>query len=55
MLSEYDTHEELGIDEAMITFQGTISIKQNKKDKQTKRGFKVFVLADARNGYTTYI
>ena len=51
-LSEYNTHEELSIDEAMIPFKGRLSIKQYMKDKPTKWGIKVFVLADARNGYT---
>ncbi len=51
-LSEYNPHEELSIDEAMIPFKGRLSIKQYMKDKPTKWGIKVFVLADARNGYT---
>ncbi len=51
-LSEYNPHEELSIDEAMIPFKGRLSIKQYRKDKPTKWGIKVFVLADARNGYT---
>ena len=51
-MSEYNTHEELSIDEAMIPFKGRLSIKQYMKDKPTKWGIKVFVLADARNGYT---
>ena len=52
-LSEYNSHEELSIDEAMIPFKGRLSIKQYMKDKPTKWGIKVFVLVDARNGYTT--
>ena len=36
----------------MIPFKGRLSIKQYMKDKPTKWGIKVFVLADARNGYT---
>ena len=51
-LSQYNTHEELSVDEAMIPFKGRLSIKQYMKDKPTKWGIKVFVLADARNGYT---
>ena len=38
------------MDEAMIPFKGRLSIKQYMKDKPTKWGIKVFVLADARNG-----
>ena len=51
-LSQYNTHEELSVDEAMIPFKGRLSIKQYMKDKPTKWGIKVFVLADERNGYT---
>ena len=36
----------------MIPFKGRLSIKQYMKDKPTKWGIKVFVLADSRNGYT---
>ena len=41
-LSEYNTHEELSIDEAMIPFKGRLSIKQYMKDKPTKWGNKSF-------------
>ena len=51
-LSQYNTHEELSVNEAMIPFKGRLVIKQYMKDKPTKWGIKVFVLADARNGYT---
>ena len=54
-LSEYNPHEELSIDEAMIPFKGRLHIKQYMKDKPTKWGIKVFVLADARNGYTIHL
>ena len=36
----------------MIPFKGRLSIKQYMIDKPTKWDIKVFVLADARNGYT---
>ena len=48
---EYTIHQECTIDEAMIPFKGRIGFKQYMKDKPTKWGIKVFVLADARNGY----
>ena len=35
----------------MIPFKGRIGFKQYMKDKPTKWGIKVFVLADATNGY----
>ncbi len=40
-LSEYNTHEELSVDEAMIPFKGRLGIKQYMKDKPTKWGIKV--------------
>ncbi len=48
---EYNIHEEVSVDEAMIPFKGRLSFKQYMKDKPTKWGIKVFVLADALNGY----
>ena len=47
----YVVHQECTIDEAMIKFKGRVSFKQYMKDKPTKWGIKVFVLADATNGY----
>ena len=35
----------------MIPFKGRLGFKQYRKDKPTKWGIKVFVLADAKNGY----
>ena len=49
--SEYSTQENVSIDEAMIPFKGRLRFKQYMKDKPTKWGIKVFVLADATNGY----
>ena len=49
--SEYNVHEQLSVDEAMIPFKGRLGFKQYMKDKPTKWGIKVFVLADAKNGY----
>ena len=49
--SEYNPHEHLSIDEAMIPFKGRLGFKQYMKDKPTKWGIKVFVLSDATNGY----
>ena len=39
------------MDEAMIPFKGRVGFKQYMKDKPTKWGIKVFVLADAMDGY----
>ena len=49
--SEYHIHQECTIDEAMIPFKGRLAFKQYMKAKPTKWGIKVFVLADATNGY----
>ena len=52
--SEYNTQENVSIDEAMIPFKGRLRFKQYMKDKPTKWGIKVFVLADATNGYVSH-
>ena len=49
--SAYYPHCELSIDEAMIPFKGQSSMKQYVPLKPVKRGFKVWAMADARNGY----
>ena len=49
--SQYNTHGELTIDEAMIKFKGRLGFKQYIKNKPTKWGIKVFVLSDATTGY----
>ena len=51
--SEYKMHKECSIDEAMIPFKRRLAFKQYIKDKLTKWGIKVFVLADAHNGYVS--
>ena len=47
----YAPHKEIAVDEAMIKFQGRSSLKQYLPKKPTKRGIKVWVLADSKNGY----
>ena len=49
--SAYYPHCELSIDEAMIPFKGRSSMKQYLPLKPVKRGFKVWAMADAHNGY----
>ena len=49
--AEYNLHEQVTIDEAMIPFKGRLSFKQYMKDKPVKWGIKVFTLSDATNGY----
>ena len=48
---EYNMRQQCSVDEAMIPFKGRLAFKQYMKDKPTKWGIKVFVLADATNGY----
>lgn len=52
---EYHMHQQCTIDEAMIPFKGRLGFKQYMKDKPTKWGIKVWVLADATNGYVKRI
>ena len=47
----YIPRREQSIDEAMIPFQGRSTMKQYMPLKPVKRGFKVWVQADAVNGY----
>ena len=50
-LKNYNPHRENSIDEAMIKFKGRSSMKQYLPKKPVKRGFKVWVRADAVTGY----
>lgn len=50
-LESYRPHRENSIDEAMVKFKGRSALKQYVPKKPTKRGFKVWVRADAINGY----
>ena len=52
-LNSYNPHHHLSIDEAMIPFKGRSSLKQYIPNKPTKRGIKVWVRADALNGYVS--
>ena len=49
----YNPHQEASIDEAMVAFKGRSSMKQYVPKKPVKRGFKVWVRADAVNGYVS--
>ncbi|KAM6912008.1 piggyBac transposable element-derived protein 4-like isoform 2-T2 [Lycodopsis pacificus] len=48
----YHPHIHLAVDERMVASKAKTGITQSMKDKPTKWGFKLFVLADSRNGYT---
>jgi hypothetical protein len=47
----YILGEHVSVDESMIKFKGRSSLKQYLPMKPTKRGFKIWTLADANNGY----
>jgi hypothetical protein len=48
--AQYDLHREVSIDEAMVLFKGRSYFKQYMPKKPIKRGFKVWMACDARNG-----
>ena len=50
-MKEYQLHREISIDEAMVVLKGRVSIKQYMPLKPTKRGYKIWCLCDAHNGY----
>ena len=52
-LAVYDPHKESSIDEAMIPFKGRSSMKQYMPKKPVKRGFKIWMRADAENAYVS--
>ena len=50
--SYYVPGQAISIDERMVAFKGRSGMKQYLKDKPTKWGFKLWVLADSTTGYT---
>ena len=49
--TNYNLDENVSIDESMVKFKGRSSLKQYLPLKPTKHGFKVWTLADSKNGY----
>ena len=47
----FTPHCEVSVDEAMVPFKGRSTMKQYVPKKPIKQGFKIWVLADAINGY----
>lgn len=50
--SFYHPHRDLTVDQRMMASKAKIPVTQYWRAKPTKWGFKLFVLADVRNGYT---
>ena len=48
----YQPRQQLAIDERMVKSRHRSGIRQYIKDKPTKWGIKLWVLADSSNGYT---
>lgn len=44
-------NKDLSVDEAMVKYKGRSSLKQYMPKKPTKRGFKIWMIADADTGY----
>ena len=45
----------LAVDERMVAFRGNAMRQCMKEDKSSTSGFKLFVLADSSNAYTTNV
>ena len=53
-LNKYKPHRENSVYEAMVLFKGRSGFKQYMPNKPVKRGYKIWMRADATNGYCCY-
>lgn len=50
-LAVYEPSSTLAVDESMVAFKGRTSLKQYMPMKPIKRGYKIWCLADSKNGF----
>ncbi|XP_067663476.1 piggyBac transposable element-derived protein 4-like [Haliotis asinina] len=50
---QYNPHQNISIDEAMVAFRGRLAFRQYLPAKPTKYGIKVWMRADPENGYVS--
>jgi hypothetical protein len=51
-MKHYQPYQNVSVDERMVRNKGRFTFRQFIKDKPTRWGMKLWVLADAKNGYT---